>query len=70
MTRREQFDIILHIILPAIEKEGMTIKTRSGAEVTFLSSDPSVSLFIDNLRVSLSAALSRPSVPHSPYGVL
>ncbi len=28
MTRRDQYSFILHVLLPAIENEGLTIKTR------------------------------------------
>ncbi|HIE9847153.1 TPA: hypothetical protein ACXRYE_001305 [Klebsiella quasipneumoniae subsp. quasipneumoniae] len=67
MTKRDQYNFILHVIIPAIEQEGLTIKTRRDGEVTFLSTDPSVAEFVGNLRQSLSAALQRPVVPASVY---
>ncbi|ENT9722152.1 hypothetical protein ACFBBF_001146 [Escherichia coli] len=70
MSKRDQYNFILHVLLPAIQEEGLTIKTRSAGELTLLSTDPSVSEFISDIRQRLSAALSRPVVPSSPYGVL
>ena len=67
MTKRDQYDFILHVIIPAIEQDGLTIKTRRDGEVTFLSTDPSVIEFVDNLRQSLSVALQRPVAPASVY---
>lgn len=69
MSKRDQYNFILHVLLPAIQEEGLTIKTRCAGEVTLLSSDPSVSDFISDMRQRLSAALSRPVVPSSHYGV-
>lgn len=34
MTRRDQYSFILHVLLPAIENEGLTIKTRRDGELT------------------------------------
>ncbi|MBJ8387988.1 hypothetical protein [Citrobacter cronae] len=70
MTRRDQYNFILHVLLPAIEREGLTIKTRRDGELTLFSDDPSVSCFIDDMRQRLTTALQRPAVPSSPYGVL
>lgn len=70
MTRRDQYSFILHVLLPAIENEGLTIKTRRDGELTLSSNDPSVSSFIDDMRQRLTTALQRPAVPSSPYGVL
>ncbi|EBX2814211.1 hypothetical protein ACSFCW_22495 [Yokenella regensburgei] len=70
MTRRDQYNFILHVLLPAVEREGLTIKTRRDGELTLSSDDPSVSCFIDDMRQRLTTALQRPAVPSSPYGVL
>ncbi|EDX4213625.1 hypothetical protein A6548_004174 [Salmonella enterica subsp. enterica serovar Apapa] len=70
MTKRDQYNFILHVLLPAVEREGMTIKTRRDGELTLSSDDPSVSCFIDDMRQRLTTALQRPAVPSSPYGVL
>ncbi len=70
MTRRDQYSFILHVLLPAIENEGLTIKTRRDGELTLSSNDPSVSSFIDDMRQRLTTALQRPAVSSSPYGVL
>ena len=70
MTRRDQYSFILHVLLPAIENEGLTIKTRRDGELTLNSDDPSVSRFIDDMRQRLTTALQRPVVQSSPYGVL
>lgn len=70
MTKRDQYNFILHVLLPAFEREGLTIKTRRDGELTLSSDDPSVSCFIDDMRQRLTTALQRPAVPSSPYGVL
>ena len=70
MTKRDQYNFILHVLLPAVEREGLTIKTRRDGELTLSSDDPSVSCFIDDMRQRLTTALQRPVVPFSPYGVL
>ncbi|HBM7635473.1 TPA: hypothetical protein LZ311_002704 [Enterobacter asburiae] len=70
MTKRDQYNFILHVLLPAVEREGLTIKTRRDGELTLSSDDPSVSGFIDDMRQRLTTALQRPAVPSSPYGVL
>lgn len=70
MTKRDQYNFILHVLLPAVEREGLTIKTRRDGELTLSSEDPSVSCFIDDMRQRLTTALQRPAVPSSPYGVL
>ncbi|HDD9446335.1 TPA: hypothetical protein PBQ42_002104 [Escherichia coli] len=70
MTKRDQYNFILHVLLPAVEREGLTIKTRRDGELTLPSDDPSVSCFIDDMRQRLTTALQRPAVPSSPYGVL
>lgn len=69
MSKRDQYNFILHVLLPAIQEEGLTIKTRAAGEMTLSPSDPSVSDFISDMSERLSAALSRPAVPFSPYGV-
>ena len=69
MTKREQYNFILHVLLPAVEREGLTIKTRRDGELTLSSDDPSVSGFIEDMRQRLTTALQRPAVPSSPYGV-
>ena len=70
MTKRDQYNFILHVLLPAVEREGLTIKTRRDGELTLSSDDPSVSCFIDDMRQRITTALQRPAVPSSPYGVL
>lgn len=70
MTKRDQYNFILHVLLPAVEREGLTIKTRRDGELTLSSDDPSVSCFIDDMRQRLTTALQRPVVPSTPYGVL
>lgn len=70
MTKRDQYNFILHVLLPAVEREGLTIKTRRDGELTLSSDDPSVSCFIDDMRQRLTTALQRQAVPSSPYGVL
>jgi hypothetical protein len=70
MTKRDQYNFILHVLLPAVEREGLTIKTRRDGELTLSSDDPSVSCFIDDMRQRLTTALQRPAIPSSPYGVL
>lgn len=70
MTKRDQYNFILHVLLPAVEREGLTIKTRRDGELTLSSDDPYVSCFIDDMRQRLTTALQRPAVPSSPYGVL
>lgn len=70
MTKRDQYNFILHVLLPAVEREGLTIKTSRDGELTLSSDDPSVSCFIDDMRQRLTTALQRPTVPSSPYGVL
>lgn len=70
MTKRNQYNFILHVLLPAVEREGLTIKTRRDGELTLSSDNPSVSCFIDDMRQRLTTALLRPAVPSSPYGVL
>ncbi|WP_159236373.1 hypothetical protein [Raoultella terrigena] len=67
MTKREQYSFLLHVLIPAVEQEGLTIKTRRDGEVTFCSTDPAVVDFIDDLRQSLTAALQRPVAPASFY---
>lgn len=68
MTKREQCNFILHVFLPAIERDGLTVKTRSEGELT-LSADGSVTAnFIQNLRQHCVEQL-RQAVPASPYGV-
>ncbi|HFD4470428.1 TPA: hypothetical protein ACF3PF_003618 [Citrobacter freundii] len=69
MTKRDQYNFILHVLLPAVEREGLTIKTRRAGELTLSSDDPSVSSFIEDMRQRLTTALQRPVVPSSPYGV-
>ncbi|MCW1829588.1 hypothetical protein OLZ31_22340 [Enterobacter asburiae] len=70
MTRREQYSFILHVLLPAIENEGLTIKTRRDGELTLSASGSVTVNFISNLRQHCIDQLQRPSVPSSPYGYL
>ena len=63
MTKRDQYNFILHVLLPAVEREGLTIKTRRDGELTLSSDDPSVSCFIDDMRQRLTTALLRPDDP-------
>ena len=69
MTKRDQYNFILHVLLPAVEREGLTIKTSCDGELTLSSADPTVSRFIDDMRQRLTVALQRPAVPSSVYGV-
>jgi len=64
MTRRDQYSFILHVLLPAIENEGLTIKTRRSASGSVTTN------FISNLRQHCIEELQRPSIPASHYGVL
>ncbi|KFB99663.1 hypothetical protein GTGU_04102 [Trabulsiella guamensis ATCC 49490] len=68
MNKREQYSFILHVLLPAVEREGLTIKTSHDGELTLTPDDPSVSLFISDMRRRLETALARPVASHSPYG--
>ncbi|WP_127960167.1 hypothetical protein [Serratia microhaemolytica] len=68
MTHYEQYCFILHVVLPAIEAEGLTIKTRRDGEFT-LAADGNITLnFVHELRQHCLDALQR-RVPYSPYGV-
>jgi len=69
MTRADQFNFILHQILPAIEKEGLTIKTRWDGEITLSANGSVAENLIQNLRDYCVAELNRPSAPPSSYGV-
>lgn len=62
MTKREQYSFILNILLPAVEREGMTIKTRRDGELTIRPTDPAVVNFISEMRRSLEAELQRPII--------
>lgn len=68
MTRREQCNFILHVILPAIESEGLTVKTRCDGELTLPPEHPSVSCFVNDMRQHINKALNA-IAPSSPYGV-
>nr|DAF40321.1 MAG TPA: hypothetical protein [Caudoviricetes sp.] len=70
MTRREQCNFILHILIPAIEEEGLTIKTHRDGELTLSASGSITANFIQNLRQHCIDEIQRKSVPASPYGVL
>ncbi|SAD24796.1 Uncharacterised protein [Enterobacter hormaechei] len=70
MTRRDQYSFILHVLLPAIENEGLTIKTRRDGELTISASGSVTVNFISNLRQHCIDELQRSSVPSSPYGYL
>ena len=70
MTRYDQYGFILHVLIPAIENEGLIIKTLHDGEVT-LSATGSITVnFISNLRQYCIEELQRFSIPVSPYGVL
>ncbi|WP_439413099.1 hypothetical protein [Enterobacter ludwigii] len=70
MTKREQYNFILRIILPAIEQEGLTIKTRRDGELTLTAGGSVTTSFIHNLRQHCIDELQRPSAPASPYGAI
>lgn len=67
MTRRDQFNFILHIILPAIESEGLTIKTQRDGEITLSAHGSIAEDFVKNLRQHCIEELQRPSTS-SAYG--
>ncbi|WP_071920379.1 hypothetical protein [Kosakonia radicincitans] len=67
MTRRDQFNFILHIILPAIESEGLTIKTQRDGEITLSAHGSIAEYFVKNLRQHCIEELQRPS-SSSAYG--
>lgn len=69
MTKREQYSFILRVLLPTIEREGLTIKTHGSGELTLSPEDPSVTCFIQDMRQRLTSALQRPVTPSSPYGI-
>ncbi|MEC4297619.1 hypothetical protein VR554_08280 [Escherichia coli] len=69
MTKRNEYSFVLHSFLPELEERGMTIKTRNAGELTLASTDPDVVAFIQSMRRRLTNALSRPSLPPSPYGI-
>ena len=50
MTRRDQYSFILHVLLPAIENEGLTIKPRRDGELTLSATGSVTTNFISNLR--------------------
>lgn len=67
MTRRDQFNFILHIILPAIENEGLTIKTQRDGEITLSAQGSIAEDFVKNLRQHCIEELQRPFTS-SVYG--
>ena len=67
MTRQDQFNFILHIILPAIENEGLTIKTQRDGEITLSAQGSIAEDFVKNLRQHCIEELQRPSTS-SVYG--
>ena len=67
MTRRDQFNFILHIILPAIENEGLTIKTKPDGEITLSAQGSIAENFDKNLRQHCIEELQRPFIS-SVYG--
>ncbi|QLH64314.1 hypothetical protein SYMBAF_07140 [Serratia symbiotica] len=69
MTKRDQYSFILNVLLPTIEREGLTIKTHGSGKLTLSPEDPSVTCFIQDMRQRLTSALLRPAPPSSPYGV-
>lgn len=69
MSKRDSYFFILNAMLPDIERDGLTIKTRRNGELTLFPTDPSVIEFTKHLRQSLIAALNRPVAPSSPYGI-
>jgi isopenicillin N synthase-like dioxygenase len=69
MTKREQYSFILRVLLPTIEREGLTIKTNGSGELTLPPEDPTVTCFIQDMRQRLTSALQRPVSPTSPYGI-
>lgn len=69
MSKREQYNFILQVLLPAIQEEGLTIKTRRDGELTLTAGGSVTVNFVHNLRQHCIEELQRPSVPASPYGV-
>ncbi len=67
MNQREQYSFILNVMLPAIEREGLTIKTHYDGELTLTASDAAVTVFINELRSNLINALQRPVVNTASY---
>ncbi|HBR1366638.1 TPA: hypothetical protein L9L56_004462 [Klebsiella pneumoniae] len=67
MTRREKYQFILAVILPELERDGLTIKTRTGAEFSLTPDDQTGQEFITALRSRMAAALER-APAFSPYG--
>ncbi|KNC95759.1 hypothetical protein [Trabulsiella odontotermitis] len=70
MTKRDQYNFILYVLLPAIEQEGLTIKTRRDGELTLSADDQTVNRFVSDMRHRITSALQRQSVPSSPYGAI
>ncbi|QQU56460.1 hypothetical protein [Serratia liquefaciens] len=69
MTKHEKYSFVLGVLLPTIEREGLTIKTHGSGELTLPPGDPSVTCFIQDMRQRLTSALQRPVSPSSPYGI-
>ncbi|MEZ0583286.1 hypothetical protein ACA373_09895 [Erwinia sp. STN24] len=68
MTKREKCFFILNVILPMIDEEGMTIKTRCDGELTLSPNHPAVQHFVRDYRQHLTESL-RNAAPASPYGI-
>jgi hypothetical protein len=69
MTKHEKYSFILNVLLPTIERDGLTIKTHRCGELTLPPEDPTVGCFVQNMRQRLTSALQRPVTPSSPYGI-
>lgn len=67
MTRREQCNFILHVFLPAIERDGMTIKTRFEGELSLSAGGSVTENLIRDLRQHCLEQL-RQAAPASLYG--
>ena len=68
MTKRDQYNFILHVLLPAVEREGLTIKTRRDGELTLSATGSVTTNFISNLRQHCIEELQRPSIRSPDWG--
>lgn len=66
MTRDECF-FIVYSMIPAIEREGLTIKTRNAGELTLAPTDPSAIRVVEHLRRRYTEAANAPSAPFIVY---
>ncbi|MBI0277291.1 hypothetical protein I6H07_22495 [Hafnia alvei] len=64
---REDCLFIVHSLIPAIEAEGLTIKTRRAGELTLAPTDPSTIRFVEHLRRRYTEAANAPAMPFIAY---